>query len=69
MNIRIKLIQELININEQIFFYPKLKSFYKNKIDIVPNSLPITILDVGSNKGQSIDFFSKIYKDVVIYAF
>jgi len=70
MNIRIKLIQELININEQIFFYPKLKSFYKNKIDSAhPIMLPITILDVGSNKGQSIDFFSKIYKDVVIYAF
>jgi len=36
MNIRIKLIQELININEQIFFYPKLKVFYKNKIDPPP---------------------------------
>jgi len=32
MNIRIKLIQELININEQIFFYPKLKTFYKIKL-------------------------------------
>lgn len=50
MNIRIKLIQELININEQIFFYPKLKAFYKNKFPR-PFTLPITILDVGSNKG------------------
>jgi FkbM family methyltransferase len=31
--------------------------------------LTITILDVGSNKGQSIDFFSRIYKNVIIYAF
>ena len=36
MNIRIKLIQVLININEQIFFYPKLKTFYKNQIKITP---------------------------------
>lgn len=70
MNIRIKIIQALIKINEQIFFYPKLKTFYKNQIKITsPPSIPITILDVGSNKGQSIDFFCKIYKNVVIYAF
>ena len=71
MNIRIKIIQALININEQIFFYPKLKTFYKNQIKIThPHpSIPITILDVGSNKGQSIDFFCKIYKNVVIHAF
>jgi len=68
MNIRIKLIQELININEQLFFYPKLKAFYKNKFPRT-SLLPITILDVGSNKGQSIDFFSKIYKNVIFHAF
>jgi len=66
MNIRIKLIQLLIEINEKIFFYPKLKSFYKN----APINLksPI-ILDVGANKGQSIDFFKAIYPNCVIYAF
>jgi FkbM family methyltransferase len=66
MNIRIKLIQLLIEINEKIFFYPKLKSFYKNA-SININS-PV-ILDVGANKGQSIDFFKAIYPTCVIYAF
>ena len=66
MNIRIKLIQLLIEINEKIFFYPKLKSFYKNA-SININS-PV-ILDVGANKGQSIDFFKSIYPDCLIYAF
>ena len=66
MNIRIKLIQLLIEINEKIFFYPKLKSFYKNA-SININS-PV-ILDVGANKGQSIDFFKAIYPNCVIYAF
>ena len=66
MNIRIKLIQLMIEINEKIFFYPKLKSFYKN----VPIKLnPPIILDVGANKGQSIDFFRSVYPTCVIYAF
>jgi FkbM family methyltransferase len=66
MNIRIKLIQLLIEINEKIFFYPKLKSFYKN---IPINSKSPVILDVGANKGQSIDFFRSVYPTCVIYAF
>jgi FkbM family methyltransferase len=66
MNIRIKIIQLLIEINEKIFFYPKLKSFYKNA-PINLNS-PV-ILDVGANKGQSIDFFKSIYPNCIIYAF
>ena len=66
MNIRIKLIQVLIEINEKIFFYPKLKSFYKS-VPINLNS-PV-ILDVGANKGQSIDFFRSVYPTCVIYAF
>jgi len=66
MNIRIKLIQLLIEINEKIFFYPKLKSFYKN--DSININSPV-ILDVGANKGQSIDFFKSIYPNCVIYAF
>jgi FkbM family methyltransferase len=66
MNIRIRLIQLLIEINEKIFFYPKLKSFYKN-VPINLNSQ--VILDVGANKGQSIDFFKSIYPNCEIYAF
>ena len=70
MSIRISIIQFLIDINERIFFYPKLKSFYKNiayPTSLSSNSL--TIFDVGANKGQSIDFFSKIFKNPTIYAF
>ena len=52
MSLRTKLIQSIIHINENIFFYPKLKNFYKS---IINND--VCILDVGSNKGQSIDFF------------
>ena len=58
MSIRISIIQLLIDINERIFFYPKLKSFYKNiayPTSLSPNSL--RIFDVGANKGQSIEFF------------
>ena len=68
MNIRIKIIQFLISINEKVIFYPKLKNFYKKRIDNGSSNM-ITILDVGSNKGQSIDFFSKVYQNVTIYAF
>jgi FkbM family methyltransferase len=70
MSIRISIIQFLIDINERIFFYPKLKSFYKNIA--YPTSLSstlLTIFDVGANKGQSIDFFSKIFKNPTIYSF
>lgn len=52
------------------FFYPKLKSFYKNKAytrPLPPNS--VTVFDVGANKDQSIDFFCKIFKNPYIYAF
>jgi FkbM family methyltransferase len=75
MSIRISVIQFIIDINEKIFFYPKLQSFYKNVA--YPTSLTtppplknhLTIFDVGANKGQSIDFFCKIFKNPTIYAF
>lgn len=62
---RIKLITKLIHINENIFFYPKLKKIYQK---IISTESPV-ILDVGSNKGQSIDFFLNIYPDSIIYGF
>ena len=68
MSIRISIIQALIDINERIFFYPKLKSFYKNKV-YKKSSNPIVIFDVGANKGQTIDFFCKIFVEPTIYAF
>jgi hypothetical protein len=58
MNIRIKFIQFLININENIIFYPSLRTFYKSRKSDQYNMT--IIFDVGANKGQSIDFFSKI---------
>ena len=65
MNIRTKIIQKLVHINEGIFFYPKLKRFYKENL----NSDTIKIIDVGANKGQSIDFFLNIYPNAEIDSF
>jgi FkbM family methyltransferase len=62
---RIKLIRFLIQVNELIIFYPRLKKFYKENIK---KSNPL-IIDVGSNKGQTIDFFLKNFKNAIIYGF
>lgn len=65
MSVRRKFIQFAIAVNESIFFYPKLKKFYslhfKNK--------PLTVIDVGVNKGQSIDFFLGISKTLTVFGF
>lgn len=65
MKLRTKIIQSLIHINEAIFFYPKLKKFYKDNL----KNASISILDVGANKGQSIDFFLGINPNAKITAF
>lgn len=65
MNIRTKIIQKLVHINEEIFFYPKLKRFYKENL----SSNDIKIIDIGANKGQSIDFFLNIYPNAEIDSF
>lgn len=65
MKLRTKLIQKLVHLNEAIFFYPKLKFFYtKNLLND-----KICVLDVGANKGQSIDFFKKISSNIEVDAF
>ena len=56
MNLRTKIIQKLIHINESVFFYPALKRFYRKELA----GSKLNIIDVGANKGQSIDFFLKI---------
>jgi FkbM family methyltransferase len=61
---RIQIISYLININENVFFYPKLNRFYSKALPSNP-----TIFDVGANKGQSIDFFSKIRHTAQITSF
>ena len=40
------------------------KKFYRKILSKCP-----TIIDVGANKGQSIDFFKKIFPNIKIYAF
>ena len=63
--LRIRLIQEMIAINEKYFFYPAIRKFYKEKID-TENPL---ILDIGSNKGQSIKFFKSLFPNSRIIGF
>lgn len=65
MGFRTKTIQLLIEINEKIIFYPALKKFYSKQL----KRKDISIIDVGSNKGQSIDFFLNINKQAQIFAF
>ena len=65
MKLRNKIIQSLIHINDAVFFYPKLKKFYKENL----KNASVCILDVGANKGQSIDFFLRINPNAKITAF
>jgi FkbM family methyltransferase len=65
MSFRVKIVQKLIHWNENLFFYPKLKRFYQN-LNVSQNPI---IFDVGVNKGQSIDFFSKLYPNAIFYGF
>lgn len=65
MNLRIYLTKVLVTGLEAIFFYPKLKSFYKSKIK---KTNPV-IIDVGSNRGQSIQFFKSLFSDANIHGF
>ncbi len=65
MSIRTQIIQKLVHINEGIFFYPKLKRFYTENL----KKDNISILDVGANKGQSIDFFLKVNSNAGFDAF
>jgi tRNA G46 methylase TrmB len=62
---RTQVIQKLIHINEKLVFYPKLKRFYSPYF----KDKQVSIIDVGSNKGQSIDFFTGINKAAVIFGF
>ncbi|MDZ4824705.1 MAG: FkbM family methyltransferase [Flavobacteriales bacterium] len=61
-SIRVKLVKKFIDLNEKIFFEPKLKSFYQSigKINVV--------IDIGANRGQSIDFFLSLNPSCTLYA-
>ncbi len=61
---RIQIIQRLIDINEKIIFYPKLKRFYRKTLSNNP-----VIIDVGANKGQTIDFFKSVRSTSQLFSF
>ncbi len=65
MSLRTQIIQKLVHINEAIYFYPKLKRFYVENL----KNENISILDVGTNKGQSVDFFLGINSNAEFDAF
>jgi len=64
-NLRTKVIQKLVEINERLIFYPKLNRFYSEEL----KGRSLSIIDVGSNKGQSIDFFLKIDQACSVFGF
>ena len=63
-SLRIRLIKALVDINEKLFFERRLLRFYKEAIGKGAH----TVIDVGANKGQSIDFFLKLNNACRIYA-
>ena len=63
---RIRLIRFLIEINEKIFFYSRLKIVYKKMFKIRPLGL---LIDVGVNRGQTISFVKKFNSSVKIFGF
>ncbi len=65
MTFRIQFIQFLLALIERLFFYPKLAAYYKR--EILDKNL--VVVDVGANRGQSINFFIKHFFQVTLYAF
>lgn len=63
---RIKIIRLLIEINEFLFFYPKIRKFY-NQLNKEGNFN--VIFDVGTNKGQTIRVLKKINSKAIIFGF
>ncbi|GAB3949221.1 hypothetical protein GCM10028805_25260 [Spirosoma harenae] len=61
---RIKTITLLIELHDKLFLYPTLRKIYKA---ICP--LPQFIIDVGANKGHSVDFFLSLNPACEIIAF
>lgn len=62
-NLWIRFISYYIWTTEKLFFYPYLKKFYLEQ-----NIKSPIVLDIGANRGQSIEFFKKILDKPVIYA-
>jgi len=62
---RIKLIRKITRVTDLLTFYPKLKSYYKQYLS---EGSPL-VFDIGCNRGQSIELFLSINKNVRIIAF
>ncbi len=72
MKLRIWFIKIVVDVIERLIFYPKLKKFYLKRIlinDLLSHKNKLTVLDVGCNRGQTIEFFLKIDKQAHIYGF
>ena len=65
MRFRTTIIRKLLQLNEAVLFYPKLRKFYRNAI----SKSDVSIIDVGANRGQSIAFFLKLFPKAHIYSF
>jgi FkbM family methyltransferase len=63
--LRINLIKFTINIIERFTFEKKLRKYYK---EVLGTGIRV-IIDVGVNKGQTIDFFLRINPNCTIYGF
>jgi FkbM family methyltransferase len=63
---RIRLVSLAIWVSEYILFYPKLRRILADLPEPKPESV---IMDIGGNRGQSVKFFRKIFKDICIYSF
>jgi len=63
--IRISVIRWIIAQFEVFLFERKVASFYRQ----IFKRNPLTVLDIGANRGQTIDFFLNLNPDSTIYSF
>ena len=63
---RVKLVRFLIEINESIFFYKRLKKIFK---EIFKNSPLRKVIDVGVNRGQTIRFLHQFSEEIEVIGF
>jgi FkbM family methyltransferase len=64
-SLRVKLVKSFVDINEKVFFDNKLSKYYHKAF---PQKIKCAI-DVGANKGQTIDFYLEMNRECRIYAF
>ena len=72
MKLRIWFIKIVVDVIERLIFYPKLKRFYLKSIsekNLLNHENNLTVIDVGCNRGQTIEFFLNIDKQARIYGF